>query len=403
MEASLIYRIEQDFKASDKTSNNFLKGVKWSPDGMCLLSNSEDNILRLFEPAETPPSGPVLQFVPGDTVFDFEWYPLMRSSDPSTCCLLSTSRGHPIHLWDAFTGALRASYRGFDHLDEPVTALSVGCTSEQIIAGYDEEIRIFDIAQPGRTCSYIKTLSSTRQGKRKLVEGQRGLISAIAVCPDDPSLFAAGSYMGDIYLYSLKDNEMVAPMEGKSGGVSQLKFSPNGQYLFSGARKSGEILCWDVRNTGQILGKFARDASTCQRIYFDIDPLSGRFLVTGSRDGSVRCYDLTSSPDESSTFLPCFSFQANHDSTNGVSFHPFFGGEFPLLATTSGERLFSVTCEDSSDDEEEPQPQGSNGIGLWKLLLSLPQREPPEVPSVCSESVLPESAPPNSPSDPPLL
>jgi hypothetical protein len=29
--------------------NNFLKGVRWSPDGTCLLTNSEDNILRVFE------------------------------------------------------------------------------------------------------------------------------------------------------------------------------------------------------------------------------------------------------------------------------------------------------------------------------------------------------------------
>jgi WD40 repeat protein len=28
--------------------NNFVKGVKWSPDGYCFLSNSDDNLLRIF-------------------------------------------------------------------------------------------------------------------------------------------------------------------------------------------------------------------------------------------------------------------------------------------------------------------------------------------------------------------
>lgn len=28
---------------------NFVKNVKWSPDGLCLLSNSEDAKLRLFD------------------------------------------------------------------------------------------------------------------------------------------------------------------------------------------------------------------------------------------------------------------------------------------------------------------------------------------------------------------
>lgn len=168
MEVQLVNRIEADFSASEtKTpTNNFLKGVKWSPDGTCLLSNSDDNILRLFEPSLTEqPSRSVLQFYPGDTIFDYEWYPLMRSMDPNTCCLASTSRGHPIHLWDAFTGARRASYCAYDHLDEPVSALSLcfNPSGENIIAGYDEEIRIFDLTQPGRNCTSFKTLQSTRK------------------------------------------------------------------------------------------------------------------------------------------------------------------------------------------------------------------------------------------------
>ena len=33
---------------NDMTANNFLKGCKWSPDGLCLLTASDDNCLRLF-------------------------------------------------------------------------------------------------------------------------------------------------------------------------------------------------------------------------------------------------------------------------------------------------------------------------------------------------------------------
>lgn len=401
MDVDLVYRINAEFQnhtedmkqednkeeetkdiqlsEASKPSNNFLKGVKWSPDGACLLSNSDDNVLRLFEPAlsgSAPRS--VLRFLPGDTVFDYEWYPLMNSSNPATCCLVSTSRGHPIQLWDAFTGDLRASYCAYDHLDEPISALSVTCdpTGEHILAGYDEEIRIFDLGQPGRSCSSFKTLQSTRKGKRKQVEGQRGLISSLAVCPDEPDLFAAGSYSGDILLYSQNDCEAVATLDGRFGGVTHLKFSPNGQYLFSGSRKQGEILCWDVRNTCQVLGKFSRDSSTCQRIYFDIDPLGGRFLATGSRDGSVRIFDLLSAPDENSSYSPCFSFQAHQCATNGVGFHPFFSVDNPLFATASGERQFVIDCKDSSDDEEEsPSTTCDNSIGFWRLSLPIEEQE----------------------------
>ena len=33
----------------DSAMNNFTKGVKFSADGSCLLSNSDDNVLRVFE------------------------------------------------------------------------------------------------------------------------------------------------------------------------------------------------------------------------------------------------------------------------------------------------------------------------------------------------------------------
>lgn len=50
----------------------------------------------------------------------------MTPHDPATCCLASTARGLPVHLWDAVTGHLRASYRAHDRTDSPTAAYSVG-------------------------------------------------------------------------------------------------------------------------------------------------------------------------------------------------------------------------------------------------------------------------------------
>ncbi len=35
--------------SSAARANNFLKGVRWSPDGASLLSNSDDNVLRVYD------------------------------------------------------------------------------------------------------------------------------------------------------------------------------------------------------------------------------------------------------------------------------------------------------------------------------------------------------------------
>jgi hypothetical protein len=39
--------IPVDYKAQSK-GNNFFRNAKWSPDGSCLLTNSADDILRVF-------------------------------------------------------------------------------------------------------------------------------------------------------------------------------------------------------------------------------------------------------------------------------------------------------------------------------------------------------------------
>lgn len=88
------------------------RGVKFSPDGLCLLTNSEDNRLRLLEtPREDAPWTPCLEMKEGELVYDFCWFPKMSSADPSTCCFATTSQYQPIHLWDAYNGSIRATYR----------------------------------------------------------------------------------------------------------------------------------------------------------------------------------------------------------------------------------------------------------------------------------------------------
>ena len=79
----------------------------------------------------------------------------MDSVDPATCCFVASSRDHPLHLWDAFTGRMRASYKAYDHLDEVVAAYSVGFTQDgtKLLAGYERAIRIFDVAVQGRPIS----------------------------------------------------------------------------------------------------------------------------------------------------------------------------------------------------------------------------------------------------------
>jgi len=91
------------------------KGCCWSPDGTCLLAGGDDNAIRLFElpektdeqvegESQTVELPVALTVHEAETIYDYQWYPLMNSNDPGMCCFASTSRDTPVHLWDAFTG-----------------------------------------------------------------------------------------------------------------------------------------------------------------------------------------------------------------------------------------------------------------------------------------------------------
>lgn len=78
-----------------------------------------------------------------------------------------------------------------------------------------------------------------------------------------------------------KDGPLCAFITGS--GVTQIEFSPCGMKLFSAVRKSSELLCWDLRNPGNVLHSFeGRQSDTNQRIQFTITPdskeiISGQF------------------------------------------------------------------------------------------------------------------------------
>ncbi|XP_067410012.1 telomerase Cajal body protein 1 [Emydura macquarii macquarii] len=350
---------------------NFLKGCKWAPDGSCLLTNSADNTLRIYN---LPPElygqewgamsemGPVLRMAEGDTIYDYCWFPLMSSTQPPTCFFASSSRDNPIHVWDAFHGHLRATFRCYDHLDELTAAHSL-CFSpdgSQLFCGLDKAVRVFDTERPGRVCEIRPTFVKK--------QGQSGIISCIAFSPAQP-LYACASYSKTVGLYSRAEGAPLAVLQGHQGGVTHLLFSPDGERLFTGGRMDPEILCWDLRHPGCALFSLRRSVATNQRLYFDLEP-SGRFLLSGSTEGLVSAWDTTQPPtgDPEPVLEPVLQFQALRDCVNGISLHP----SLPLLASASGQRAFPEPGASGEEDEEgggsssphRPAPS-QNCLQLW--------------------------------------
>ncbi|EFJ29112.1 hypothetical protein SELMODRAFT_33764, partial [Selaginella moellendorffii] len=256
----------------------------------------------------------------GETVYDFCWYPHM-------IC-------HPVHLWDAATGNLRCSYRAYNAMDEVTAPLSVAFnpSGNRLFCRYNKKIRIFDTSTPGRHCEEHSTLTSSK-------EGITGIVSCLAFSGHQTNLLAAGSYDRTIAVYNEGNMELLYVLQGHEGGLTQVQFSKDGNYLYSG-RKDPSICCWDVRLlTLCFLRRLERAVTnTNQRIAFDIEPYAQHLGTGGEQDGDIRFYDLRTGEFTA-------SIHAASDTINGFSFHP----TLPLAASTSGARRFS-TSEDKDDD-----------------------------------------------------
>jgi WD40 repeat protein len=490
--------------SSSCVPSNWLRGVKYSPDGLCLLTNSEDGVLRVFEPPRDISSSPspssssssssstslssssstssslslsaTLHAPLGGVVFDAVWHPLMLSNADSqaagTAVFAATGRDRPIQLFDAFTGQLRATYAAFSAMDEPVSALSLAFSArgDRLFAGYNGSVRVFDTAQPGRTssllnvaadddaCRFVHRSNINERGIGRAVKKARvtaardgfgrrhagvsahhttqpGIVSAVAVSPIDDDFFAVGSYAGNVHLYStntgrraltLADSDADTGRNGSSGGggggggcggggggsgllphrggVTHLRWSPNGGVLYTAGRRTGDILCWDVRQTARVLARFPRRCRSNQRLFFDVDAVQGRWLATGSECGDVLIYDVTQPMTSQATgqtaaaavadsinsppmsinsaaaaaavvpnddgllrAAPACVLRAAHsgDVVNGVSFHPWFDMRTPFLATCSGARR--IGCGIDSDDDDDVVAPVDNSVSVWNL------------------------------------
>jgi WD40 repeat protein len=132
-------------------------------------------------------------------------------------------RDQPIHLYDAYTGGIRASYCPYNALDEMESPMVVTFSPDgQKILGCgfrtDRTIFSFDSTRPGRDAVAIYKLGKTRRSS----DGQKGLISSIDfqqpnLSPTGNRIFAVGTYSpGSIYVY---DDRIISATQQPTGTI----------------------------------------------------------------------------------------------------------------------------------------------------------------------------------------
>ncbi|XP_058802892.1 telomerase Cajal body protein 1-like [Phymastichus coffea] len=332
----LLCSAKKDFKPTEKCEN-YTKGCFWSPDGTCILVPSEDFRFRIFDVPRELYTGILpedfhvtelessVRIKEGGLIYDCCWYPYMSSWQPSTCCFLAASQGSPIHLWDAFTGQLRATYRAYNQVDEVEAAISVQFTDSgtKVWSGYKNALRTFDSNRPGRQTETIYL--------KKDFPNVTGLVSCIRENPGMSGLIAFGTYSKCIGLY--KDGPLCCFQT--SSGVTQIEFSPCGTKIYSAVRRGSEFLCWDLRNPGTVLYSLQnRQSDSNQRIQFSLS-YNGEQMVSGGTDGTVRIWEMPSDLQVEEELDPRYKIIISKDCINGVDLHK----NLPMLAVSTGTRI----------------------------------------------------------------
>lgn len=151
---------------------------------------------------------------------------------------------------------------------------------------------------------WMPTIPSKR---KKIVSGgvgMKGIVSAMAMNPNEDGILAAGTFTRNIALYgyrgsgeligtfSIAKSEADRYIGGK--GITQLLWSPCGRYLYVAERKSQGMLVYDIRVTGQLLGWLqGRKAVSNQRLKADvigIGETESHEIWAGGTDGVTRVW-----------------------------------------------------------------------------------------------------------------
>jgi WD40 repeat protein/serine/threonine protein kinase len=289
--------------------------VAFSPDGQSIASAG-------YDPAKVwdAQTGELRVEFPGNPVviFSVAWHPngqLVASAE-------SEGRLHFVKVWDVRTGREALTIpAGPENFAVPFQAVAFSPDGLYLVTGkvtgavqvwdagsgrevctlgtHDREIRGVVFSPDGRH------LASSSDGKVKLWDATRlnkeqearltlrarvpGMNLNVAFSPDGRRLAAAGEE-NMVKIWDVQNGLEVQTLRGHSGEVYTVAFSPDdaGRWLASAGEDSA-VKVWDS-HTGQLVRSFRGHTGLVSSVAFSPD---GRRLVSGSRDKTVKVWDVT--------------------------------------------------------------------------------------------------------------
>ncbi|KAJ7024136.1 WD40-repeat-containing domain protein [Mycena alexandri] len=280
--------------------SNWVNSVAFSPDGLHVVSGSEDKTVRIWDTTTGTEVTKMEGHSDGVTSVAFS---------PDGTHVVSGSGDKTIRIWDAITGTELTMMEG---RSSEVYSVAFSPDGAHIVSGsHDKTVRIWD---------------TTTGAEVTNMEGHSDSVHSVTFSLDGTCV-VSGSHDNTVRIWDVTTGAEVTKMEGHSSWVNSVAFSPDSAHIVSGSADK-TIRIWDA-TMGTEVTKMECHMSCVTCVAFSPD---GVHVVSGSEDKTVRIWDTTtltevtnmeghSNPAHSVTFLPNGTriMSGSHDDTVRIS------------------------------------------------------------------------------------